>query len=60
MIEGDSSLFNKPLLMVAIVAKYIQCVTRLLKFWFQAYQKYNRPHLGSFCEKPESADFCVK
>ena len=30
MIESDSSLFNKLLFMVAIVAKYIQCVTRVI------------------------------
>ena len=30
MMESDSSLFNKLLLMVAIVAKFIQCVTRLI------------------------------
>ena len=44
MMESNSSLFNKPMLMVLIVAKY------------------NRPHLGDFCEKPllESANLCVK
>ena len=30
MMENNSSLFSKPLLMVAIVAKYIHCVTRLV------------------------------
>ena len=30
MMESDISLFNKLLLMVAIVAKYIQCVTWLI------------------------------
>ena len=30
MMESDSSLFNKPLLVIAIVAKYVQCVTRLI------------------------------
>ena len=30
MMDSDSSLFNKILLMVLIVAKYIQCVTRLI------------------------------
>ena len=29
MMESDSSLFNKVLLTVAIVAKYVQIVTRL-------------------------------
>ena len=56
MMESNSSLFNKPLLEVAIVAKYIQCVPRVifkiclvLKFWFQVYRNYNKPHLGNFC-----------
>ena len=29
-MSDDSSLYNKLLYMVAIVAKYIQCVTRLI------------------------------
>ena len=24
----------------------------MLKVWFQAYQMYNMPYLGNFCEKP--------
>ena len=30
MMDGDSFLFNKPLLMVAIMGKYLQCATRLI------------------------------
>ena len=30
MMESDSSLFNKSLLMVAIMGKYFQCATRLI------------------------------
>ena len=30
MMESDSFLFNKPLLMVAIIGKYFQSVTRLI------------------------------
>ena len=30
MMVNDSFLFSKALLMVAIVAKYIHCVTRLI------------------------------
>ena len=30
MMEGDTSFFDKLLLMVVIVAKFIQCVTRLI------------------------------
>ena len=60
-MESNNILFKKPLLTVAIVAKYIPCVTRLiyleLKFWLQAYRKYNscvgnnRSHLGNFLKK---------
>ena len=30
MMERDSFLFNKPLLMVSIMGKYFQCATRLI------------------------------
>ena len=30
MMESDSFLFNKPLLMVAIMGKSFQCATRLI------------------------------
>ena len=30
MMESDIFLFNKPLLMVAIMGKYFQCATRLI------------------------------
>ena len=46
-VESNSFFFNKSLLMVAIVAKYFQCVTRLIfnlfgfKVLFQAYTERN-------------------
>ena len=67
---SDSSLYNELLYMVAIVVKYIQCVTRLIfkSIWcwnsdFKHTGKYNRAMLREFSWKApalESAILCVK
>ena len=58
MVKSDIFLFNKPLLMVAIMGKYFQCATRLIfkSIWClvltSSTLKCNRPRLGNFREKP--------
>ena len=53
-MESNNFLFNKPLLMVAIVAKSSECLTisicLVLKFGFRTYLKCNMSQLGNFCE----------